>query len=60
MATRVIVGPAESVSGLPKYRLWQSARGRENLNTVAPLEACGISAAERRWVDPRDLLSVGH
>jgi predicted dehydrogenase len=32
--------------------------GRENLNTIALLEACAISSAERRWVRPRDLLDA--
>lgn len=32
--------------------------GRDNLNTIALLEACAISAAERRWVRPRDLLDA--
>ena len=30
--------------------------GRDNLRTVAVLEACARSAAEGRWVDPRELL----
>jgi len=30
--------------------------GRDNLKTVAVLEACVRSAAEGRWVDPRELL----
>jgi predicted dehydrogenase len=30
--------------------------GRNNLGTVAVLEACARSAAEGRWVDPRELL----
>jgi predicted dehydrogenase len=30
--------------------------GRDNLGTVAVLEACARSAAEGRWVDPRELL----
>ncbi len=30
--------------------------GRENLQTMAVLEACLRSAAERKWIDPRELL----
>ena len=30
--------------------------GRDNLRTVAVLEACARSAAEGRWIDPRELL----
>lgn len=30
--------------------------GRDNLKTVATLEACVRSAAEQRWVNPQDLL----
>jgi predicted dehydrogenase len=33
------------------------ASGRDNLRTVAALEACARSAEERRWVDPRELLA---
>jgi predicted dehydrogenase len=32
--------------------------GRDNLNTIALLEACVVSAAERRWVRPQDLLDA--
>lgn len=32
--------------------------GRDNLKTMALLEACVISSAERRWVRPRDLLGA--
>jgi predicted dehydrogenase len=35
-----------------------SSSGRDNVNTVALLEACAISSAERRWVRPRDLLDA--
>jgi predicted dehydrogenase len=31
--------------------------GRENLRTMAVLEACVHSAAEGRWIDPRELLA---
>jgi len=34
------------------------SNGRDNLNTIALLEACAISAAERRWVRPQDLLDA--
>lgn len=34
------------------------ASGRDNLRTVAALEACARSAEERRWVDPRELLAA--
>src|SRR4051794_25412239 len=33
------------------------ASGRDNLRTVAALEACARSSEERRWVDPRELLA---
>jgi predicted dehydrogenase len=32
--------------------------GRDNLRTIAVLEACAISAEEGRWVDPRELLQA--
>lgn len=32
------------------------AGGRENLETMALLEACVLSSGERRWIDPRELL----
>jgi predicted dehydrogenase len=31
--------------------------GRDNLETMAAVEACGRSSRERRWVDPRELLA---
>jgi predicted dehydrogenase len=34
------------------------ASGRDNLRTVAALEACARSAEERRWMDPRELLAA--
>jgi predicted dehydrogenase len=34
------------------------ASGRDNLRTVAALEACARSAEEGRWVDPRELLAA--
>jgi predicted dehydrogenase len=34
------------------------ASGRDNLRTVAALEACALSMEERRWVDPRELLAA--
>lgn len=34
------------------------AGGRENLGTIAALEACARSMKERRWVDPRELLAA--
>jgi predicted dehydrogenase len=33
------------------------ASGRDNLRTIAALEACARSEEERRWVDPRELLA---
>ncbi len=30
--------------------------GRDNLKTIAALAACAQSSAERRWIDPRELL----
>ena len=35
-----------------------AASGRDNLRTVAVLEACARSAEEGRWVDPRELLAA--
>lgn len=32
--------------------------GRENLETIAMLEACVRSSEERRWIDPRELLGA--
>jgi predicted dehydrogenase len=34
------------------------ASGRDNLGTVAALEACALSAEEGRWVDPRELVAA--
>lgn len=34
------------------------ASGRDNLRTIAALEACARSAEERGWVDPRELLAA--
>jgi predicted dehydrogenase len=31
--------------------------GRDNLATIAAIEACGLSSRERRWVDPREVLA---
>ena len=33
------------------------ASGRDNLQTMAVVEACLRSAAERRWVNPQELLN---
>jgi predicted dehydrogenase len=35
------------------------ASGRDNLGTVAVLEACARSAEQGRWVDPREVLAGG-
>jgi predicted dehydrogenase len=32
--------------------------GQENLGTVAAVEACAVSVAESRWVDPRELMAA--
>jgi predicted dehydrogenase len=32
--------------------------GADNLGTVAAVEACAVSVAESRWVDPRDLVAA--
>jgi predicted dehydrogenase len=34
------------------------ASGRDNLGTIAVLEACARSAEEGRWMDPRELLAA--
>jgi predicted dehydrogenase len=34
------------------------ASGRDNLRTIAAVEACARSAEEGRWVDPRELLAA--
>ncbi len=57
-------GPREHPEEITLLRQLEHARltgeepecsGRDNLNTLAVLEACARSAAEERWVSPRDL-----
>jgi predicted dehydrogenase len=35
-----------------------AASGRDNLRTIAAVEACARSADTRRWVDPRELVAA--